>query len=182
MTTDSRTDPLEEDQLDLDKEEDYDYMDEGSQTLHDLRIEHREVKKKLKEQKAMEAQVLAEVTRDFTIERKLKALGHPAGMLETVKGKLKEGAPVSQASVRAALIAVGFDEESVDQSSQVSGNTVKTPPGTPAPEPGSALNAEITRLVAGESNPDVSARIANAETPEELEEVMRDAGLKTDAY
>ena len=91
-----------------------------------------------------------------------------------MKGKLGD-ADVDKSSVRTALIAIGFDEESVDRS-QVSGTVVKTRPGTPTPEPGSALGAEIAALATGGKNPDVDARIAQAKTPEELEAVMRDAG------
>ena len=129
----------------------------------------------------MEAEVREEVTRDFNIEYHLKRYGHPAAMLDTVKTKLDDGTGVT--SVWDALVAIGFDEQSmVDRLSPEVYGDAETTPATPVPEPSSTLGAEIAALAAGQKNPDVNVRIDQAETPEELEEVMRDAGLKTDAY
>ena len=78
--------------------------------LNRVRKELRDSQKQLKEKAAEKAELRAEVRRDHDIEGELRNLGHPVGMLETVRPKVS--GPVSNDSVADALEEVGYERGS----------------------------------------------------------------------
>ena len=156
---------------------------DDSSVIKTLRKELREALKELKaapDRDTIVAEVKDGLTRDLAIESQLIGFGHPAGILETVKGKLGD-ADVSPETVAKALESVGYkvdvegatsDDDSVDSGSETNVDLVKV----------TQLSAEVQSASKGKTTTDVTTRIAQAETNEEVNKIMAEEGLLTSGY
>ena len=157
--------------------------DDESSVIKTLREENRKLAKELKaapDRETIVAEIKDGLTRDLAIEAQLISFGHPAGILEVVKGKLGD-ADVSPETVTKALESVGYkvdvedatsDNDSEDSESEANADLVKV----------TSLSAEVQSAAKGKTTVDVTTRIAQAKNQDEINKIMAEAGLLTTAY
>ncbi len=150
--------------------------DQDSSVIKMLRKELSDAKAELKaipDRDTLVTELKSELARNSEIEALLIGFGHPAGMLDTVKGKLGEK-DATKETVAEALTSTGYK--------------VDVEGAAPDPE-GAAddrltelakvtdLSAQVQSAASGGDSRDVEAKIAAAETPDEIAAVMEEAGL-----
>lgn len=157
--------------------------DDESSVIATLRSENRKLAKELKaapDRKTIVAEIKDGLVRDTAIEAQLISFGHPAGILEVVKGKLGD-ADVSPETVTKALESVGYkvdvegatsEDDSDDSESEANADLVKV----------TSLSAEVQSAAKGKTTADVTTRIAQAKDQDEVNKIMAEAGLLVTAY
>jgi hypothetical protein len=151
--------------------------DEGaddSAVIRALRQELKDAQKQLKAQPSradIEAEARAAVARESAIERELVSLKVPASVRLLVEEKLGD-AEVSQEAVSEALVALGFQVTAVDEGGSGESGGVAA-----AVDAVASLGNQVQAAAQNVQTDDLGAKIAAAETPEQLAQIMRDAGL-----
>lgn len=153
-----------------------------NELIRSLRAQLKEKEKELKarpDRETLAAELRTELERDNAITAELGRLGHPAGILDAVKGRLEEDAEVSRETVAQALQGIGYQVEVEDAAEQSEG---KEPSSQESELAGVAnLSAQVRSAASGEVDPSaaLSKKINAATTQQELEQAMREAGLAT---
>lgn len=140
-----------------------------SAVLKDLRSKYNEAVKQLKAQPSrseIEAEIRAAVLRESAIESQLVAAGQPKGLRPLVEEKLGD-AEVSPEGVAEALKAIGFETASTEGGTQQSDDLSEM----------SELSGSLQATVTGKDLSDVDQKLANAQTPAEIDAIMREAGF-----
>lgn len=148
---------------------------EDSTLVKDLRKQIRDLSKEVKaapSRSDIEAEVRASVARQTAIESELVALDMPAGLLETVEGKLG-GKEVTAEAVAETLTAIGFvltdtdDGDVEDDGADANLADVAN------------LGSQVAQAAKAQRGDNLADLINSAESPEELADIMREAGLGT---
>lgn len=121
---------------------------------------------------SIEAEVRESMARDAAISTQLIGLGHPAGMLDAVKGRLGD-AEVSRDSVAEALRGIGYQVEDADATA---GTTGEAPEAGSALRDVTALSAKVRSAATGETS-DPLKDIGATESRAELIALMEQQGL-----
>jgi hypothetical protein len=167
LTLDNNTEPVETpDQPDA----------EDSGVIKGLRADVKDLKAQVKaapSREVLEAEIRSELARESAIKEQLVSLGHPAGIMELVSGKLGE-AEVTKESVAEALTGIGYE---VDVDGAGSGDDANT--GDPSSDLAkvTSLSAQVQSAAQNVPADDVGQKIAEAETPAQLAEIMAKADL-----
>lgn len=148
---------------------------EDSPVFRELRKKFEETQK---ENKALteklanqEAEIRATLERDNAISSELGRLGYPSGILDVVKDKLGES-EVNTQSVVEALKGIGFEVSETDPTSEdTQEEAVSEQHANLANVTG--LSAQVADAAKGRTQVDVS----QAETPEQIVEMMQKQGL-----
>lgn len=143
--------------------------DEQSAAFKALRAKYNDTVKQLKavpSRSEIEAEIRAAVLRESAIEQQLVAAGQPKGLRPLIEEKLGD-AEVSPEGVAEALKAIGFETTaSTDSESQQSDDLSQV----------SELSGALQATQTGKDMDDVDAKLAKAETPAEIDAIMREAG------
>lgn len=158
-----------------------DESNEDSPVIQSLRQQVKDLQKQVKsapDRDSLEAEIREQLTRDSAIQTQLGKFGHPAGILDVVKGKLGEN-EVTEDTVAEALTAIGYTVDKADGAPET------------AKEPGDSRTdlANVTDLsrsvqsAAGSGAPASElSRVQNAQTPEELAAIAAEGGWLKSAY
>jgi hypothetical protein len=149
---------------------------EESSVMKDLRKRLRDAERELKSvpsRSEVEAEIRAAVAREKAIESELVALNLPAGLSETVEGKLGD-AEVTREKVVEALTGIGFQVTAEDDA-----GTQEEADSRQANDLAQVANLgnQVAQAATQQTNDNLSDKINEAETPEELAQIMREAGL-----
>lgn len=167
MTDDIITEPVEEGESE---------SGEDTSLVKDLRKQIRDLQRDLKavpNRSDLEANIRASVAREKAIESELVALKLPSGLLDTVEGKMG-GAEVNRESVVAALTAIGFD---LTESTE--GGEESAPAQQDAENLAGVANlaSQVANAANQQTTDNLTDKINAAQTPEELANLMREAGM-----
>ncbi len=146
-------------------------MNEDSSVIRKLRDQLKDVKKQLRETDNIEAEVKAEVTRTFQVERQLAAVAQPAGIAGLVEEKLG-GVDVTEESVQTALKEIGIVPPT--PTADISSREI-TPPVEDT-NPDSLRNVIQNVVEGGDGAGSIDAQIEATENEAELEALMRRTG------
>lgn len=148
---------------------------EDSPVFRELRKKFEEAQK---ENKALteklanqEAEIRATLERDNAISSELGRLGYPAGILDVVKDKLGES-EINTNSVAEALKGIGFEVSETDPTSEDTQEEAVSKQHTDLADV-TGLSAQVADAAKGRTQVDVS----QAETPEQIVEMMQKQGL-----
>jgi len=150
--------------------------DQDNSLIRSLRSDIKDLQKELKarpDRETLAAELKDQLTRDSAIETQLIGFGHPAGILDTVKGMLGD-AEVTAEAVAGALASIGYK---VDVDDATSDQEEVTEPEVTDLAKVTALSAQVQSAAKGKDSRNVEARIAQTETPEEVTAIMKEAGL-----
>ncbi len=144
--------------------------------IRGLRSEIKGLQKELKarpDRDTLAAELKDQLSRDTAIETQLISFGHPAGILDTVKGKLGD-VEVTAEAVAEALRGIGYQ---VDVDDATSDQEEVTEPEVTDLAKVTNLSAQVQSAAKGIDSRNVGVRIAQADSPEEVTEIMDEAGL-----
>ena len=169
MTQDNETDAVDVQETDQ----------EDNSLIRDLRAQIKDLAKELKakpDRDTLAAELKDQLSRDMAIETQLIGFGHPAGILDIVKGKLGD-AEVTAEAVAEALTGIGYKVDVEDATSE---HEEVTEPEVTDLAKVTDLSAQVQSAAKGLDSRDVSGRINQADSQEELTEIMKEAGLYAD--
>lgn len=151
--------------------------EEDSPVIKAIRKENRDLKKRLDSQPT-EAELLekarAVVARESAIDKQLIAYKVPTSVRELVEAKLGD-AEITPESVKDALVALDFQVTSQDESGDDSQpNTQQTADDLAAV---ASLGNQVANAASQPDNDNITDKLNKAETPAEVAQIMRDAGL-----
>jgi hypothetical protein len=149
---------------------------EDSPVIKQLRQQLKEAQRELKSvpnRSDVEAEIRAAVAREKAIESELVALSLPAGLSETVEGKLGD-AEVTREKVVEALTSIGFQVTAEDD-----GGTQDEADSRQANDLAQVANLgnQVAQAATQQTQDNLTDKINEAETPEQLAAIMREAGL-----
>ena len=148
---------------------------EDSDLVKDLRKQIVNLNRDLKSvpsRSEVEAEVLAAVAKKQAIESQLTALNLPTGLSETVEGKLGD-AEVTLEKVTEVIVALGFPQPKEAEGGE-------TPPTQQVANDLAAittLGAQVATAASQQTTDTVTEKINQAQTPAEVAQIMREAGL-----
>lgn len=149
---------------------------EESPVIKDLRKQLKDAQRELKSvpsRSEIEAEVLAAVARTSAIETELVGLNLPKGLSETVEGKLGD-ADVTREGVVEALTAIGFE---ITDSPDGGEESQQTEQNVQDLSQVANLGSQVAQAATGQNTDNLTDKINEAETPAQLAEIMREAGL-----
>jgi len=153
--------------------------DQDSSVIQGLRSQIKTLEKDLKarpDRDTLAAELKEQLSRDTAIETQLIGFGHPAGILDIVKGKLGD-AEVTADAVAEALTSIGYK---VDVEDATSDHEEVTEPEVTDLAKVTDLSAQVQSAAKGLDSRDIAARINQAESQDELTEIMKEADLYAD--
>ena len=153
--------------------------DQDSSVIQTLRKELKEAKAELKatpDRETLVAELKEQLSRDTAIETQLIGFGHPKGMLDTVKAKLGD-AEVTAEAVTEALTSIGYK---VDVEDATSDHEEVTDSEDTDLAKVTSLSAEVQSAAKDLDSRDLTSRINQAESQEELTAIMKEADLYAD--
>lgn len=149
---------------------------EDNELIRSLRSQLKEKDKLLKATPNvadLEEQAYTKAKRRVDIESQLVGLGQPQAVRKLIEEKLEEAEAIDREVVAEALRAEGFniadEPEGGDGSQRASENLGDV----------SALSNQVANASKNEPGDDLTERINNAQTPEEVAQIMREADLGT---
>lgn len=146
---------------------------EENDLIKSLRQQLKDKDSQLKAQPSaseIEAQIRASVAREGAIEQQLVAAGQPTGLRPLVEEKLGE-ADVTPEGVVEALKAIGFEITESDDSGTEGQQTAEAVGAV------ADLGNQVQAAAQGVTGQDLDAKLNAAETPEEISQIMQEAGL-----
>lgn len=153
--------------------------EQESSVLNSVRKELREALKELKarpDRDELAVELKAELADNTAIEDLLIGFGHPKGILDTVKGKLGD-AETTKETVAKALQDIGYKVEITDVSSEEDSqeSTENADLATVT-----SLSEKVQSATQGDTTANVEAQIGEAETQDQVDAIMKKAGLLTE--
>jgi hypothetical protein len=124
----------------------------------------------------VEAEVRTELERESAISEHLVALGHPTGMSAVLKGKLGD-AEVTKETVITALQGIGYEVDVTDASPESDNEDSAQQASELAKVQG--LSAKVQAATQGNTTDDLTQRINQTDSREELRQLMDEEGLST---
>lgn len=149
---------------------------EGTKLVKDLRKQIKDQANQLKSvssRSEIEAEIRAALAREDAIKSQLIALKQPAGLMETVEGKL-EGSEVTREKVAEVLTAIGFEVSAQDDDGDDQSKTQQTAEDLAAV---ANLGNQVANAANQQTSDNLTDKINEAETPGEVARLMREAGL-----
>ncbi len=146
---------------------------EESPVIKDLRKQLRDAQKELKSvpsRSEVEADIRQAVERESAIEQQLVAAGQPSGLRPLVEEKLGD-ADVTPEGVVEALKAIGFEVTASDD-----GGTQENQQSAENLEGVANLGNQVAQAASQQGTDNLTDKINAAETPEELAQIMAEAG------
>lgn len=150
---------------------------EESPVIKDLRKQLRDMQRELKgapSRADIEAELRASLAREKAIETALVGLKLPAGLTETVEGKLGD-AEVTPEKVAEALKAIGFELSDSEDSGSDEDDVAQPKADDLAGV--TSLGNQVANAATGGQKDNVTDRINAAQTRAELDAIMVEAGL-----
>jgi hypothetical protein len=148
--------------------------EEDSDLVKDLRKQLKDKARELKSapsRSEIEADIRASVAREKAIESQLTALKLPAGLSETVEGKLGD-AEVTREKVVEVLTAIGFTiAESTDGGESQPQQTAEDLAAV------ASLGNQVANAASQPDSDNLTDKVNQAESTAEIAELMREAGL-----
>lgn len=164
MTDDSNTEAVES--------KDDSSSGEDSDLVKDLRKQIKELNRELKavpSRSEIEAELIASHNRKSAIESELVALNVPKGLVDTVEEKLGD-AEANAEAVAEVLTGLGFE---------LGGSNETEAEGTSVDDLAEVTNLsnQVSNAANKQPKDDLGEQINSADTPAELANIMREAGL-----
>ncbi len=145
---------------------------EDSPVIKQLRQQLKDAQKELKSvpsRTELEADIRAAVQRESAIEQQLVAAGQPSGLRPLVEEKLGD-AEVTPEGVTEALKAIGFETTASDDSGTEGEQSAEDLSGV------ANLSNQVANAANQQTDSNLTEKINAAETPQELAQIMAEAG------